>query len=54
MASGRVTFAGGQGGMWYVDEMGRLGIDPEVEGYQPSEADVMAFQRELQLVMDAR
>ena len=54
MASGRVTFAGGQGGMWYVDEMGRLGIDPEVEGYQPSEADVMAFQRELQVVMDAR
>lgn len=54
MASGRVTFAGGQGGMWYVDEMGRLGIDPEVEGYQPSEADIMAFQRELQLVMDAR
>jgi hypothetical protein len=54
MASGRVTFASGQGGMWYVDEMGRLGIDPEVEGYQPSEADVMAFQRELQLVMDAR
>ena len=54
MASGRVTFAGGQGRMWYVDEMGRLGIDPEVEGYQPSEADIMAFQRELQLVMDAR
>lgn len=54
MASGRVTFAGGQGGTWYVDEMGRLGIDPEVEGYQPSEADVMAFQRELQVVMDAR
>tara|TARA_B110000285_G_scaffold194568_1_gene224299 strand:- start:3172 stop:3681 length:510 start_codon:yes stop_codon:yes gene_type:complete len=54
MASGRVTFASGQGGMWYVDEMGRLGIDPEVEGYQPSEADVMAFQRELQVVMDAR
>ena len=54
MASGRVTFPGGQGGMWYVDEMGRLGIDPEVEGYQPSEADVMAFQRELQVVMDAR
>ena len=54
MASGRVTFAGGQGGMWYVDEMGRLGIDPEVEGYQPSEADVMAFQREFQVVMDAR
>ena len=54
MASGRVTFADGNGGMWYVDEMGRLGIDPEVEGYQPSEADIMAFQRELQSVMESR
>ena len=54
MASGRVTFADGNGGMWYVDEMGRLGIDPEVEGYQPSEADIQAFQRELQSVMESR
>ena len=54
MASGRVTFGDGQGGMWYVDEMGRLGIDPEVEGYRPSEADILAFQRELQAVMEAR
>ena len=54
MASGRVTFADGNGGMWYVDEMGRLGIDPEVEGYQPSEPDILAFQRELQAVMESR
>lgn len=54
MASGRVTFADGNGGMWYVDEMGRLGIDPEIDGYQPSEADILAFQRELQSVMESR
>lgn len=54
MASGRVTFADGQGGMWYVDEMGRLGVDPETPGYSPSEVDVMAFQRELQAVMETR
>ena len=54
MASGRVTFADGQGGMWYVDEMGRLGVDPETPGYSPSEVDVMAFQRELQAVMENR
>ena len=52
MASGRVTFPGGQGGMWYVDEQGRLGVDPDTEGYQPTEADVMAFQSELQAAMD--
>lgn len=54
MASGRVTFTDGQGGMWYVDQMGRLGIDPDTEGYHPAESDIMAFQRELQAVMETR
>jgi len=54
MASGRVTFADAQSGMWYVDEMGRLGIDPDTAGYRPTEADLQAFQRELQKVMESR
>ena len=52
MVSGRVTFPDGQGGGWYVDEMGRLGLDPDTEGYRPSEPDLVAFQQELQTVMD--
>lgn len=52
MVSGRVNFPDGQGGSWYVDEMGRLGIDPDTAGYRPSEPDLVAFQRELQTVMD--
>lgn len=52
MVNGRVVFPDGQGGGWYVDEMGRLGIEPDMAGYRPSEADLMAFQRELQTVMD--
>lgn len=54
MASGRVVFPGGQGGMWYVDEMGRLGVDPDTDGYRPTEADILAFQRELQSAMESR
>ncbi len=54
MASGRVTFPNGQAGVWYVDEQGQLGLDPDTEGYRPTEADVMAFQRELQAVMDTQ
>lgn len=54
MASGRVTFADAQSGMWYVDEMGRLGIDPDTTGYRPTELDLQAFQRELQKVMESR
>ena len=52
MVSGRVTFSDGQGGGWYVDEMGRLGVDPDKEGYRPSEVDVATFQKELQTLMD--
>ncbi|MGB0991597.1 MAG: hypothetical protein ACPG32_03920 [Akkermansiaceae bacterium] len=52
MVSGRVTFPDNQSGMWYVDEMGRLGLDPDTEGYRPSEADLVAFQKELQQVME--
>lgn len=54
MASGRVSFADGQSGMWYVDEMGRLGIDPDTAGYRPTEVDLKTFQRELQRVMETR
>ena len=54
MASGRVTFSDSQSGMWYVDEMGRVGIDPDTAGYRPTEADVRAFQSELQKVMETR
>ena len=54
MASGRVNFPGGESGMWYVDEKGRLGVDPDTEGYQPTEADIMAFQHELQKAMESR
>lgn len=48
LASGRVIFSDGAGGNWYVDEMGRLGMDLDKPGYRPSEADVITFQRELQ------
>jgi hypothetical protein len=51
LASGRVTFSDGVGGMWYVDEAGRLGIDIDKPGYRPSETDAMAFQRELQMAL---
>jgi hypothetical protein len=48
LVSGRVTFSDGVGAGWYLDQMGRLGLDLDTPGYRPSEADVMAFQRELE------
>ncbi len=47
LVSGKVTFAGGSAS-WWLDQMGRLGMDPDDEGFEPSEAQMMSFQKELQ------
>ena len=49
--SGTVTFSDGVGAKWYVDSYGRLGLDPDQEGYQPTEEDIQKFQMELQSKM---
>ncbi len=48
MISGRVTFSDGENAAWYMDQSGRLGLDPSTIGYRPNERDVLAFQVELQ------
>jgi hypothetical protein len=48
LVSGKVTFSDGQGADWYLDQMGRLGVVARQQGYKPSQADLMAFQAELQ------
>ena len=46
--SGTVVFSDGQKAVWYLDPYGRLGLDPETEGYQPEPEDIQDFQMELQ------
>jgi hypothetical protein len=48
LVSGKVTFSDGQTADWYLDQMGRLGVVAKQQGYKPSQADLMAFQSELQ------
>jgi hypothetical protein len=47
MFSGKVRFSDGENALWYVDETGRLGLDPDTTGYRPSQEDIIAFQAEL-------
>lgn len=49
VVSGTVTFSDGVSGKWGLDQYGRLMLDTGRQGYQPSPADVQAFQRELQV-----
>lgn len=48
IVSGRVTFSGGKGAAWWLDQMGRLGMDADDPDYKPSEEELMSFQKELQ------
>jgi len=52
IVSGKATFSDGKKAAWYLDQMGRLGVAPEEQGYRPPAGDVEEFQmlldRELQ------
>ena len=47
MVSGSVTFANGSTAEWFLDNMGRLGLE-NLQGDQPSQEDVQDFQITLQ------
>jgi hypothetical protein len=46
--SGKVAFSDGQIADWYLDQSGRLGVVPKVQGYKPTADDVKDFQLALQ------
>ena len=46
MLSGTVKFASGSTAEWYVDNMGRLGLENLV-GEKPTQGDIEKFQVEL-------
>ncbi|MFA6817263.1 MAG: hypothetical protein WCS73_13330 [Lentisphaeria bacterium] len=45
--SGDVVFPSGSKGSWYVDNMGRLGLDLAEGSSKPTQKDIAAFQKEL-------
>src|SRR5437879_9916692 len=48
LVSGNVTFSDGNSAVWYLDQLGRLGLAPKQQGYKPSPADLQPFQTEPQ------
>lgn len=51
MFSGKVIFSDGEKALWYVDESGRLGLDPDTAGYRPVQEDIITFQNELKQML---
>jgi hypothetical protein len=52
--SGGVTFSDGVKAKWYLDQMGRLGLDGVGKNYRPSDEDVQDFQTELQRIIQKK
>ena len=52
LLSGQVTFSDGVSAQWFLDQMGRLSLNPKQPGYQPSPEDVAAFQTELRAAVE--
>ena len=50
LLSGTVTFPSGSTAEWYVDQMGRLGLE-NLKGEKPNAADIQAFQIELDRIV---
>ena len=51
LVSGKVTFSDGETGRWYMDQEGRLGLDPDTMGYRPPQEDIASFQEQLRNLM---
>ena len=49
--SGRVDFGGGNTAAWWLDQMGRLGMDAGDPAFRPNESQMTAFQSELRAVI---
>jgi hypothetical protein len=51
MLSGYARFSSGAKAHWYLDEMGRLGLQPELGSEKPTQADMQEFSTELRKML---
>jgi hypothetical protein len=51
MLSGYARFSSGAKSQWFLDEMGRLGLEPELGSGKPTEKDMQEFSMELRRML---
>ncbi|HUI05831.1 MAG TPA: hypothetical protein VL486_02375 [Verrucomicrobiae bacterium] len=51
MLSGYARFSTGAKAHWFLDEMGRLGIEPELGSAKPTQSDMQEFSTELRRML---
>jgi hypothetical protein len=50
--SGFARFSSGAKAHWFLDEMGRLGLEPELGSEKPTQADMKEFSSELRRMLE--
>lgn len=53
VVSGKVIFSDGESGIWALDQTGRPSLDLNTPGYQPSQEDILEFQRQLRALIES-
>jgi len=51
MLSGYARFSSGAKAHWFLDDMGRLGLEPELGASKPTQADMQEFSTELRRML---
>jgi hypothetical protein len=51
MLSGYARFSSGAKAHWFLDELGRLGLEPELGSGKPTQADMQEFSTELRRML---
>jgi hypothetical protein len=51
MLSGYARFSSGAKAHWFLDEMGRLGLEPELGASKPTQKDMQEFSTELRKLL---
>jgi hypothetical protein len=54
LVSGTVTFSDGVKSDWWLDQYGRLALNPTTKGYQPPPEDIQDFQTQLRTLLQTR
>lgn len=52
LVSGKVSFSDGETAVWMLDQTGRPGLDPDTEGYRPTQPDILEFQTQLRALIE--
>ena len=53
IVSGRVEFSDGESGIWMLDQMGRPSLDLNTPSYEPTQEDILEFQKQLRSLIQS-